>query len=326
MATSSSGRCGLPFLLDAQPDVDAAAYAAEVATTFELATRARAAGHEGRRGGGTPRRPGCPGRSAGWSSTSAPRSPCTTPLRSAGRLQPGGARAGRAPGPRRAVAAGRPAPGRHVAVVVLATMAGRWSSRSSRTVPGSCWPDGLITIWGLFLATLRPGARPRSCRPAADGGRRSSPSRRGTSCGRPTRASGGSGGSPRCCGRRACWPTRSSGWMAYTLPVDVVPGLGGALYPVTFILLQLVTNVYYQSPGSTGCSVPAGWRPPAPDGAAGPGPAGGVPAPGAGVPGSDPAAQQQDDEHDDHDDHDGADTDIHRSGSSHSVLRAQPGG
>jgi hypothetical protein len=28
-----------------------------------------------------------------------------------------------------------------------------------------------------------------------------------------------------------------------------VPGLGGALYPVTFILLQLVTNVYYQMAG-----------------------------------------------------------------------------
>ena len=34
---------GLPFLLDAQPGVDAAAYGAEVATTFELATRAPAA-------------------------------------------------------------------------------------------------------------------------------------------------------------------------------------------------------------------------------------------------------------------------------------------
>jgi hypothetical protein len=33
--------------------------------------------------------------------------------------------------------------------------------------------------------------------------------------------------------------------MAYTLPVDVVPGLGGALWPVTFVLLQVVTNVYF---------------------------------------------------------------------------------
>jgi AcrR family transcriptional regulator len=33
---------GLPFLLEAKPDLDVAAYAAEVVTTFELATRARA--------------------------------------------------------------------------------------------------------------------------------------------------------------------------------------------------------------------------------------------------------------------------------------------
>ena len=33
--------------------------------------------------------------------------------------------------------------------------------------------------------------------------------------------------------------------MAYTLPVDVVPGLGGALWPVTFVVLQVITNVYF---------------------------------------------------------------------------------
>jgi hypothetical protein len=37
--------------------------------------------------------------------------------------------------------------------------------------------------------------------------------------------------------------------MSYTLPVSVVPGLGGALWPVTFLLLQIVTNVYYQVAG-----------------------------------------------------------------------------
>ena len=37
--------------------------------------------------------------------------------------------------------------------------------------------------------------------------------------------------------------------MAYALPVDVVPGLGGALWPVTFVVLQVVTNVYYQLAG-----------------------------------------------------------------------------
>lgn len=33
--------------------------------------------------------------------------------------------------------------------------------------------------------------------------------------------------------------------MAYTLPADLVPGLAGALWPVTFIALQVITNVYF---------------------------------------------------------------------------------
>jgi hypothetical protein len=37
--------------------------------------------------------------------------------------------------------------------------------------------------------------------------------------------------------------------MSYTLPVSVVPGLGGALWPVTFVLIQIVTNVYYHRAG-----------------------------------------------------------------------------
>jgi hypothetical protein len=37
--------------------------------------------------------------------------------------------------------------------------------------------------------------------------------------------------------------------MAYTLPVAVVPGLGGALYPATFVILQVITNVYYHRAG-----------------------------------------------------------------------------
>jgi hypothetical protein len=37
--------------------------------------------------------------------------------------------------------------------------------------------------------------------------------------------------------------------MSYTLPIPVVPGLGGALWPVTFILLQIVSNVYYHRAG-----------------------------------------------------------------------------
>ncbi|WP_327065105.1 VC0807 family protein [Kitasatospora sp. NBC_01302] len=37
--------------------------------------------------------------------------------------------------------------------------------------------------------------------------------------------------------------------MAYTLPVDAVPGLGGLLWPVTLVLLQLVNGVYYEVAG-----------------------------------------------------------------------------
>jgi hypothetical protein len=37
--------------------------------------------------------------------------------------------------------------------------------------------------------------------------------------------------------------------MSYTLPVNVVPALGGALWPVTFVVLQVVTNIYYEVAG-----------------------------------------------------------------------------
>ena len=37
--------------------------------------------------------------------------------------------------------------------------------------------------------------------------------------------------------------------MSYTLPVAAVPGLGGALWPVTFVVLQVVSNVYYHRAG-----------------------------------------------------------------------------
>jgi hypothetical protein len=37
--------------------------------------------------------------------------------------------------------------------------------------------------------------------------------------------------------------------MSYSLPIDVVPGLGGALWPVTFVVIQVVTNVYYHWAG-----------------------------------------------------------------------------
>jgi hypothetical protein len=37
--------------------------------------------------------------------------------------------------------------------------------------------------------------------------------------------------------------------MAYTLPVDLVPALNTALWPATFLLLQVVTNVYFRRAG-----------------------------------------------------------------------------
>jgi hypothetical protein len=37
--------------------------------------------------------------------------------------------------------------------------------------------------------------------------------------------------------------------MAYWLPIGVVPALGGALWPATFIAVQVVTNVYFARSG-----------------------------------------------------------------------------
>lgn len=37
--------------------------------------------------------------------------------------------------------------------------------------------------------------------------------------------------------------------MSYSLPVHTVPALGGILWPVTFLLIQIVTNVYYHRSG-----------------------------------------------------------------------------
>ena len=37
--------------------------------------------------------------------------------------------------------------------------------------------------------------------------------------------------------------------MAWTLPVSVIPALGGALWPVTFVVLQVLTNVYFARSG-----------------------------------------------------------------------------
>jgi hypothetical protein len=37
--------------------------------------------------------------------------------------------------------------------------------------------------------------------------------------------------------------------VAFALPISVVPAVGGALWPVTFIMLQVVTNVFFARSG-----------------------------------------------------------------------------
>ena len=37
--------------------------------------------------------------------------------------------------------------------------------------------------------------------------------------------------------------------MAYTLPLDVLPGLAGSLWLVTFLALQVITNIYFAGAG-----------------------------------------------------------------------------
>lgn len=141
-----------------------------------------------------------------------------------------------------------------IAVVVLATIAGSLLislvAHSPRFLLAR---DGLITgIWGIwFLATLaarRPAAY-LFARPLLEGRRVFAV----TSWDELWAAE------PRF---RRIWRISTVMWaaglladavirvvMACTLPVDVVPGLGGALWPVTFIVLQLITNVYYQLAG-----------------------------------------------------------------------------
>ncbi|HEY2279940.1 MAG TPA: VC0807 family protein [Streptosporangiaceae bacterium] len=137
-----------------------------------------------------------------------------------------------------------------VAVSVLATIALSLLTDNPRFLLAR---EGFITaLWGLwFLATLR-APRPaafRLARPLMEGRR---------SFGR---ASWGELWATEPAFGRS-WRVSTVMWgvgllvdavlrvlMSYTLPVSVVPGLGGALWPVTFIVLQVVTNVYYHRAG-----------------------------------------------------------------------------
>ncbi len=133
--------------------------------------------------------------------------------------------------------------------------------------------DGFITaLWGLwFLATLRARWGPLSRRPAA------------FALARPLMEGRRPFGSASWDDVWASEPAFQKIWrvstiiwgagllidavlrvlMSYTLPVSVVPGLGGALWPVTFIVIQVVTNVYYHRAGLyrlLGAPI-SGWRP-----------------------------------------------------------------
>ena len=140
-----------------------------------------------------------------------------------------------------------------VVVSVLATIALSLITASPRFLLAR---DGFITaLWGLwFLATLRSGwaRRPAAftlARPLMEG-----------------RRVFGSAAWDDLWAREPAfekiWRVSTIIWgagllidavirvlMSYTLPVSVVPGLGGALWPVTFVLIQVVTNVYYHRAG-----------------------------------------------------------------------------
>ena len=140
-----------------------------------------------------------------------------------------------------------------VVVSVLATIALSFITDSPRFLLAR---DGFITtLWGLwFLATLRArwARRPAAfalARPLMEG-----------------RRAFGSASWDDVWAREPAfgkiWRVSTIIWgagllvdaglrvlMSYTLPVSVVPGLGGALWPVTFIVIQVVTNVYYHRAG-----------------------------------------------------------------------------
>lgn len=123
--------------------------------------------------------------------------------------------------------------------------------------------DGWLTAaWGVgFFASLR-GQRPLTflfARPLLEGRKVLNPATRRWSP--PTNASWDDLWEqvPRF---RRIWQVATMIWgigtlidaiirlvMAYTLPVNVVPGLGGALWPVTFVALQVITNIYFARSG-----------------------------------------------------------------------------
>jgi hypothetical protein len=123
--------------------------------------------------------------------------------------------------------------------------------------------DGLLTAaWACYMYATLLAARPATfviSRPLLEGCRVYDPASR--SWVRPTAASRDELWQrlPRFRGIwRACtviWGTAILAdavirvIMAWTLPTGLVPGLGGALWPVTFLILQVITNIYFYRAG-----------------------------------------------------------------------------
>lgn len=122
--------------------------------------------------------------------------------------------------------------------------------------------DGLLTAaWGAWMLISLLGDRPLTflfSRPLLEGRRLPDPRTR-----RRTRTSHSWDELWQRIPRfRRVWRVTAAIWgaallvdaalrviMAYMLPVDVVPGLSGALWPATFVVLQIVTNVYFTRAG-----------------------------------------------------------------------------
>lgn len=123
--------------------------------------------------------------------------------------------------------------------------------------------DGLLTgAWAAFLYASLLAARPATLvisRPLLEGRRVYNPATRRWEP--PARQSWDELWE-RVPGFRHAWRVITVIWgtgilidaalrviMAATLPVSVAPGLGGALWPVTFAILQVITNVYFYRSG-----------------------------------------------------------------------------
>jgi hypothetical protein len=141
-----------------------------------------------------------------------------------------------------------------VAVVVMATMV---VTAGLSFVTGSTrfllardgWMTGLWGLWFLFSARSSRPAAFVFARPLMEG-RKSFTSESWDSLWSR---------SPRF---RRIWKVSTLMWgagllidavarvaIAYTLPVTIVPAIGGALYPATFVILQVVTNIHYHRSG-----------------------------------------------------------------------------